>query len=50
MSDWPWVVACYGLTWLVLGSYAVMIHRRGARARTELETAMERTDSSMEMQ
>lgn len=48
MSDWPWVVASYALTWLVLGSYAVMIHRRGARARIELETAMERTDSPTE--
>lgn len=39
MPEWPWVVASYGLTWLVLGAYTLMVRRRLRRARTELEGA-----------
>jgi CcmD family protein len=35
MSDWPWVIAAYSLTWVLLGIYTLRIGRRLARARAE---------------
>jgi len=49
MSDWPWVIASYALTWTVLGVYAISIHRRLARARVEFEAESNRS-SSMEVE
>jgi len=49
MSDWPWVVASYALTWIVLGIYALQIQRRLARARHEFETERDRSNPSLEV-
>lgn len=48
MSDWPWVIASYALTWLVLAAYVVLVHRRLARARSELEVEREKANDFME--
>jgi CcmD family protein len=48
MSDWPWVIASYGLTWLVLGAYALGIRRRLQRAQEEFERESSHVGSSME--
>ena len=37
MSEWPYVIAAYGLTWIVLGGYSVYLHVRAARARRALD-------------
>ncbi|GEM_PF-557939 len=50
MSDWPWVIASYALTWIVLGVYALQIHRRLARARAEYETEKNRSTESLEVE
>lgn len=49
MSDWPWVAASYALTWIVLGVYALLIHRRLARARNEFEIEQDRSNPSLEV-
>ncbi len=41
MSEWSYVVAAYGLTWLVLAGYAAYVHGRVRRARRLLERAAE---------
>jgi hypothetical protein len=51
MSDWPWVVASYTLTWLVLGVYALRTLRglEDARRRLEVEArAPARSDMETE--
>jgi hypothetical protein len=46
MSDWPWVIASYGLTWIVLGGYGLELHRRGVRAAMELAASTRGSDPS----
>jgi CcmD family protein len=48
LSDWPWVLASFTLTWVVLAVYAVRINRRLARARDELETERKRSTDLLE--
>lgn len=33
MSEWPYVIAAYSTTWLVLGVFALSLVARAARAR-----------------
>lgn len=49
MSDWPWVIIAYTLTWLVLGVYALRLRRRLDRARTDLEEETQQTGGSPEV-
>lgn len=39
MSEWNFVVAAYGVTWLVLAGYVAYVHGRIRRARRRLERA-----------
>jgi CcmD family protein len=32
MREWPFVIAAYVLTWIVIGGYAYYLARRGRRA------------------
>lgn len=48
MSDWPWVVAAYALTWIVLGGYAWRVLRLLHGARQEFESERLRTERSNE--
>jgi hypothetical protein len=50
MSDWPWVVASYALTWVVLGVYALRIRGQLTRARVELESKSKQGGGPMEAQ
>ena len=45
MSDWPWVLASFALTWVVLAVYAIRINRRLALARDELEAEQTRLEA-----
>ncbi len=47
MSDWPWVIASYALTWIVLGGYALMILGKLDKAKAELD-AERRPSKEME--
>jgi len=49
VSDWPWVIASYGLTWFVLGFYALWILRRLQAAGAELEMESHRSNNSLEV-
>ena len=33
MSEWPYIIAAYSLTWVVLGGFAIYLAVRNARAR-----------------
>lgn len=50
MSDWPWVVAAYALTWVALAIYALRIRGQLARANSELhdESRYSRGPTEME--
>lgn len=48
MSDWPWVVASYALTWTVLAGYAVWIHFGLDAARRRLETETRNAPGGLE--
>ena len=37
MSEWAFVRAAYGLTWIVLAVYSVYLRRRRIQARSRLE-------------
>lgn len=50
MSDWPWVIASYALTWIVLGVYALSTRRGLVRARAELDVEKRRANSSVEVE
>jgi CcmD family protein len=39
MSEWNFIVAAYGLTWLVLAGYSIYLLKRHARARRSFEDA-----------
>lgn len=42
MSEWNYVAAAYGLTWVVLAGYAVYLMRRVRRARNRLDLVTRR--------
>ncbi len=48
MSDWPWVLASFALTWVVLAVYAVRVNRRLARARKDLTAEKNRSNDLLE--
>jgi uncharacterized membrane protein (DUF485 family) len=48
MSDWPWVIASYALTWVVLGVYALRIRGQLAEATAELQAESQHSSSPME--
>jgi hypothetical protein len=50
MSDWPWVVASYALTWVVLAIYAFRIRSQLAGAKAELESKSLNSGSPMEVE
>jgi CcmD family protein len=50
MSDWPWVIASYALTWTVLGVYALWTVRNLRQARSELEAETRRAGGSPEIE
>jgi hypothetical protein len=39
VSEWVFIGAAYGLTWLTLGGYALYLRARTRRARAELAAA-----------
>ena len=50
MSDWPWVIASYALTWTVLGIYALWTVRNLRQARSELEAETRRAGGPPEVE
>jgi hypothetical protein len=50
MSDWPWVIASYALTWGVLATYALRIRGQLARGKAELESKSQYGGSPMEVE
>ena len=40
MSEWGFVAVCYGLTWTVLGGYALYVRSRSRRAAEALRAAV----------
>jgi hypothetical protein len=49
LSNWPWVIAAYGLAWFVLGAYAWLVLRRLAKARAELISERNRPSTALEL-
>jgi hypothetical protein len=33
MSEWPYIIAAYSLTWIALGGFAIYLAARNAKAR-----------------
>jgi hypothetical protein len=50
LADWPWVIWSYALTWVVLGTYALLVNRWLTRARAELNEELEREHPSPEVE
>ena len=42
-QNWNFVIAAYGVSWLVLATYALYVHRRIRRARAMYERTMPST-------
>ena len=45
MSEWSFVIAAYGVTWTVIGAYAVYLARVVGRARTSAAAMRAETSS-----
>ena len=40
MSEWPYIIASYAVTWLVLGGFVVYLNTRNAAAKRALRRGM----------
>ncbi|MEX2531099.1 MAG: hypothetical protein WD960_10035 [Gemmatimonadota bacterium] len=49
MSNWSWVIAAYGLAWLVLGGYGWLVLRRLSRAQADLVSERNRPSTTLEL-